>query len=299
MTIPITRNLIIANVLLFLAMSLLGNSGINLNEWLGLHFVYASNFNPLQLVTYMFMHANFTHLAFNMFSLWMFGRIIEHSLGHQRFLFFYLICGIGAGVCQEITQLVSYYVQHLDQYEMVNLGGQLLPLDFYLQTWTTVGASGSCYGILLAYGMLYPNERVMLLIPPIPMKAKYMVMGFIAIELVTALATPGDSMAHFAHLGGALTAWILIAYFRRKERRYEMGFTSWEEYNPQKKSIWQRIKSVFAHDKEVEIFNLDNEKKRNNEDVVTPEELNRILSKIKKSGYESLTSEEKEKLFGR
>ena len=181
MTIPITRNLIIANVLMFLAMSLLGNSGINLNEWLGLHFVYASNFNPLQLVTYMFMHANFTHLAFNMFSLWMFGRIIEHSLGHQRFLFFYLICGIGAGVCQEITQLVSYYVQHLDQYEMVNLGGQLLPLDFYLQTWTTVGASGSCYGILLAYGMLYPNERVMLLIPPIPMKAKYMVMGFIAI----------------------------------------------------------------------------------------------------------------------
>ena len=78
-----------------------------------------------------------------------------------------------------------------------------------------------------------------------------------------------------------------------------MGFTSWEEYNPQKKSIWQRIKSVFAHDKEVEIFNLDNEKQRNNEDVVTPEELNRILSKIKKSGYESLTSEEKEKLFGR
>ena len=283
MTPPVTKNLIIINGIFFLALIVGERWSIDLNHLLGLHFIMAPNFNPLQLLTYMFMHANISHIVFNMFSLWMFGRIIESVLGGKKFILFYIVCGVIAGLSQELVQLISYYAQGLDNYEMVNLGISMIPMSQYLSTWTTIGASGCCYGILIAYGMLFPNERVLLLIPPIPMKAKYMVVGFIALELIVALGASGDSIAHFAHLGGAAAGWFLI-------------FTTWEEYEPKKKNVAKKIYSFFHHKKSINKQNRAYAPPKKQEEV-SVEELNRILKKIKHSGYESLTPDEKEKLF--
>ena len=166
----------------------------------------------------------------------------------------------------------------------------------YLSTWTTIGASGCCYGILIAYGMLFPNERVLLLIPPIPMKAKYMVVGFIALELIVALGASGDSIAHFAHLGGAAAGWFLIKLYKKQEQRHSSGFTTWEEYEPKKKNVAKKIYSFFHHKKSINKQNRTSAPPKKEEEV-SVEELNRILKKIKHSGYESLTPDEKEKLF--
>ncbi len=192
---PITKNLIIINVILYLA-SLVGlRWGVDLNDTLGLHFFMASDFSLYQLFTYMFMHANTTHLAFNMFTLWMFGRTMERTWGPRRFLAFYIICGLGAGLTQEVAQAGSFFL--------------------YLNAWTTVGASGAIYGLLLAFGVTYSNEYIMLLIPPIPMKAKYMILLFIAFELFSGFYSGGDGVAHFAHLGGMLIGFLLILYWRK------------------------------------------------------------------------------------
>lgn len=296
MTPPVTKNLLVINIILYMCMMVFSKWGIDLNDLLGLHFILAHNFRPYQLVTYMFMHANLTHIAFNMFSLWMFGRVIEMTLGGKRFLIFYLLCGIGAGVCQEAVQIVSYYIQGLDHFALVETGNSILPTSAYIGLWTTVGASGSLYGVFLAYGMLYPNERVMLLIPPIPLKAKYLITGLIVFELLIALSSSGDNVAHFAHLGGALAGFLLIRFYRRKTTARSSGFTTWEEYSPHKKSFFEKIKSKFSKKgKEAYTETISEEK----EESVSPEELRRILDKIKRSGYDSLTKEEKEKLFRR
>ncbi len=296
MTPPVTKNLIIINGIFFLALIVGERWSIDLNHLLGLHFIMAPNFNPLQLLTYMFMHANISHIVFNMFSLWMFGRIIESVLGGKKFILFYIVCGVIAGLSQELVQLISYYAQGLDNYEMVNLGISMIPMSQYLSTWTTIGASGCCYGILIAYGMLFPNERVLLLIPPIPMKAKYMVVGFIALELIVALGASGDSIAHFAHLGGAAAGWFLIKLYKKQEQRHSSGFTTWEEYEPKKKNVAKKIYSFFHHKKSINKQNRAYAPPKKQEEV-SVEELNRILKKIKHSGYESLTPDEKEKLF--
>ncbi len=297
MTPPVTKNLIIINGICFFALIVGERWGIDLNHLLGLHFILAPNFNPIQLLTYMFMHANISHIVFNMFSLWMFGRIIESVLGGKKFLIFYLICGVIAGLSQELVQIVYYYAQGLNNYEMVNLGTSAIPMSQYLSTWTTIGASGCCYGVLIAYGMLFPNERVLLLIPPIPMKAKYMVMGFIALELIIALGGPGDSVAHFAHLGGAAAGWLLIRHYKKKEQERYSGFTTWEDYEPEKKALKERISDFFHIKKKEKYVEKKEETSSQRQEEVSVEELNRILEKIKRSGYGSLTREEKEKLF--
>ena len=296
MTPPVTKNLLVINIILYMCMMVFSKWGIDLNDLLGLHFIFAHNFRPYQLVTYMFMHANLTHIAFNMFSLWMFGRVIEMTLGSRRFLVFYLLCGIGAGVCQEAVQIVSYYIQGIDHFPLVDTGNGIISTSTYISLWTTVGASGSLYGVFLAYGMLYPNERVMLLIPPIPLKAKYLITGLIVFELLIALSSSGDNVAHFAHLGGALAGFLLIRFYRRQTVARSSGFTTWEEYSPHKESFFERIKSIFSkREKECYTETISEEK----EESVSPEELRRILDKIKRSGYDSLTKEEKEKLFKR
>ncbi|MBP3774904.1 MAG: rhomboid family intramembrane serine protease [Bacteroidaceae bacterium] len=279
---PVTKNLIMINAIVYLALIVGQNRGVDLNDMLGLHFLLAPNFNPVQVFTYMFMHANFWHLFCNMFTLWMFGRIVEGSLGSRRFLWFYLLCGIGAGLSQEVVQLVSYYAQGLNNFSMVRTGGYAMPMGQYLSLWTTVGASGACYGVLIAFGMLFPNERVMLLIPPIPLKAKYMVIGFIIIDLLSALGGPGDGVAHFAHLGGALAGWLIL---RRMLRRRASGFTSWQEYSDRRK--WtDRLRDIFRKKPAPPREEADEE-----------EEIDRILEKIKRSGYDSLSQAEKDKLF--
>ena len=279
---PVTKNLIMINAIVYLALIVGQNRGVDLNDMLGLHFLLAPNFNPVQVFTYMFMHANFWHLFCNMFTLWMFGRIVEGSLGSRRFLWFYLLSGIGAGLSQEVVQLVSYYAQGLNNFSMVRTGGYAMPMGQYLSLWTTVGASGACYGVLIAFGMLFPNERVMLLIPPIPLKAKYMVIGFIIIDLLSALGGPGDGVAHFAHLGGALAGWLIL---RRMLRRRASGFTSWQEYSDRRK--WtDRLRDIFRKKPAPPREEADEE-----------EEIDRILEKIKRSGYDSLSQAEKDKLF--
>ena len=146
-TIPtVTKNLLIINVLMYMGTIVAQRYGIDLAEYLGLHFFLADNFNVAQLITYMFMHGSFTHIFFNMFAVWMFGRILEQVWGPKRFLFYYLACGIGAGLIQEIVQYVHYETV-LSAYDSVNTGYSVIPMKEYLNMMTTVGASGAVYGI--------------------------------------------------------------------------------------------------------------------------------------------------------
>lgn len=248
----ITRNLLLINIICFLVQQVLQLRGINVTDWLGLHFVLASQFNVLQLISYMFLHGSWTHLFFNMFSLWMFGRIIESTLGAKRYLLYYMVCGIGAGLCQELWQTADYFIHNLSAYEMVDTGrGALMPMSQFLNSWTTIGASGACYGILLAFGALFPNERIMLLIPPIPMKAKYFVAGYAAIELFSAY-TSNDNVAHFAHLGGMLFGWLLLRYWRKQTRQRQQfsGWQTWPNEQQRHSSWWQRLQRIFKRMKQ-------------------------------------------------
>lgn len=202
---PVVKNLLIVNVLVFLTQNLLP---AGLKGWF--YETFALSFpvgikTLFQLVSYMFMHANFTHLFFNMFALWMFGRIVEYDLGSKRFLTYYLICGVGAALIQlgvnyaEISTLVAQGYTHLPRF-------------------STVGASGAVFGLLLAYGMLHPNNVVMLMFPPIALKAKWFVVIYGALELMGGVASSGSNVAHFAHLGGMLFGWLLLRTWKKKNK---------------------------------------------------------------------------------
>lgn len=213
----VTKNLIAINVLMFLALLAFERSGIDLNNLLGLHLFLAPDFRPYQLVTYMFMHGGFTHILFNMYAVWVFGSILERVWGSSRILLFYIVTGVGAGLMQELVQYL-YFSMNLAQYTQVNMGGGLIvPMAEYLNLWTTVGASGAVYGILLAFAMTFPNEQLFMIPFPFPIKAKYFVMIFGALELFTGLSNNvGDNVAHFAHLGGMIFGIVLILYWRKK-----------------------------------------------------------------------------------
>ena len=213
----VTKNLLAINALLFLATWVADTKGVDLNSILGLHLFLAEDFMPLQIVTYMFMHGGFTHLLFNMFTLFMFGRVLEQVWGAKRFLVFYMATGIGAGLVQEVVQYV-YFQTSLSMYEGVSLApGLVIPMAEYLNLWTTVGASGAIYGILMAFAMTFPNERMFVIPIPFPIKAKYFVLIFGAIELLSGLSPRiGDNVAHFAHLGGMVFGLLLILYWRKK-----------------------------------------------------------------------------------
>lgn len=214
----VTKNLLIINVLCFFGGVVAMKYGIDLNDLLGLHFFMASDFNPAQLITYMFMHGGFQHIFFNMFALWMFGRTLEQVWGPKRFLSYYMVCGIGAGLVQELVQYIQY-VTELSQYDSVNTGIAVIPMAEYLNLMTTVGASGAIYGILLAFGMLFPNSQMFVFPIPFPVKAKYFVMGYAALEIFLGLGASTDGVAHFAHfahLGGMIFGFILIMYWRKK-----------------------------------------------------------------------------------
>lgn len=213
----VTKNLLYINGLMFLALMVADKYGLDLNEYLGLHLFVADDFKPFQIVTYMFMHGDFMHLLFNMFALFMFGRVLENVWGPKRFLTFYMFTGIGAGLIQEVVQFI-YYETQLAMYSGVNLGaGLIVPMSQYLNMWITVGASGAIYGILLAFAMTFPNEKLFIMPFPFPIKAKYFVIIFGAIELFSGISNRvGDNVAHFAHLGGMLFGLILILYWRKK-----------------------------------------------------------------------------------
>ena len=208
------KNLLIINGIMFLADIVLTRFGIDLSSLLGLHFFLASGFRPWQLVTYMFMHGNFSHLFFNMFALWMFGNTLENIWGTKRFSVYYLLCGLGAGLMQEGVQYIEYVTQ-LSHYQTVNMGTAVIPMSEYLNYMTTVGASGAIYGLLLAFGMMFPDSLIYLYFV-MPIKAKWFVIGYAVVELLTGLFSTGDHVAHFAHLGGMLVGLIIILIWKKK-----------------------------------------------------------------------------------
>lgn len=214
----VVKNLLIINAIMFLADVVLARFGVDLSNILGLHFFMASDFKPWQLFTYMFMHGNFSHLFFNMFALWMFGNTLENIWGPKRFLLYYILCGLGAGLLQEGVQYIEF-VTKLSNYQNVNMGGAIIPMSQYLNYMTTVGASGAIYGLLLAFGMMFPNAMIYLYFF-VPIKAKWFVIGYAAIELLTGIFSSGDQVAHFAHLGGMLIGLIIILIWKKKGRLY-------------------------------------------------------------------------------
>ena len=211
----VTKNLLIINVLCYFGIIVANRYGIDLKDVLGLHFFLASDFKLFQLVSYMFMHADIQHIFFNMFAVWMFGRTLEQVMGPKRFLIYYMVCGIGAGLVQELVQYIQYTMEW-SHYDAVNTGLSVIPMDEYLNLMTTVGASGAVYGILLAFGMLFPNSQMFVFPLPFPIKAKFFVIGYAVIELFSGLGSSGDGVAHFAHLGGMIFGFFLIMYWRKK-----------------------------------------------------------------------------------
>ena len=211
---PVVKHLLIINALLFLTTFTLNRFNIDLSDYLGLHFFLASDFMPHQLFTYMFMHANFEHIFFNMFALWMFGNTLENIWGSKRFLLFYIVCGLGAALCQEVVQFIDFEIR-TDWNGLAILNDGMREV---LNTWNTVGASGAVYGLLLAFGMLFPNSRIYLYFL-FPIKAKWFVIGYAVIELLSGFFSSGN-VAHFAHLGGMLFGLILILIWKKKGKLY-------------------------------------------------------------------------------
>ena len=293
-----TKNLLIVNFLAYITTWVLELRGIDLTSLLGLHFFLASNFHVYQFVTYMFLHGSLTHIFFNMFALWMFGSVIERVWGPKKFLFYYICCGIGAGVVQEIVQYATYSIEGIAAYQYVNAGGVQMTTDAYINLWTTIGASGAVYAILLAFGMIFPNERLFIIPFPFPIKAKWLVVGYIAIELFSAMSGPGDGVAHMAHLGGMLFGFLLIRYWQKHpDSSQRFGRSRGQEFFENMKRRYDqrqqgsRMKAEHT-DPRRETDEEYNARKRQNQ-----EEIDAILDKIRKSGYDSLTKEEKQKLF--
>lgn len=218
----ITKNLLIINVLCFFGSIVAQRYGINLNDYLGLHFFLADNFNTAQFITYMFMHANFQHIFFNMFAVWMFGRVLEEVWGPRRFLFYYIVCGIGAGLVQEVVLYLEYAFDWSD-YTMVDTGMGIISMSEFLNQLNTVGASGAVYGILLAFGMLFPNSEMFVFPIPFPIKAKFFVIGYAVIELLLGVSSH-DGVAHFAYLGGMIFGIFLILNWRRNNGNGQVYF---------------------------------------------------------------------------
>lgn len=240
---PVTKNLIIINVLMWLVYAFVPNFGDTLISTLGLHFFEAEDFNPIQIFTYMFMHdkTNMLHLFFNMFSLWMFGRILEEVWGSKRYLIFYLVCGIGAAFMQEIVWELSWkheYISALAEinklsYEhmadIVNMAISKNDAEFMSaiadmkNSMITIGASGSVFGLLLGFAMTFPNMPLYLFFIPVPIKAKYMVTGYAILEFFLGISGSG-TIAHFAHLGGMLFGLIMLLYWKKKGTLHGNGF---------------------------------------------------------------------------
>ena len=204
---PVVLNLIIINGLFFMAMGLVQPARIWLVEHLGLFNPESPLFHTWPAVTYMFLHGDFWHLFFNMFALWMFGRTLEHALGSQRFLTYFMACGIGAALLQMGVGWLEY--RHVAAEYGTFAAHALLRIP-------TVGASGAVFGLLLAFGVLYPNAVILLMFPPIPMKAKWFVVVYGLIELFLGVSGGQPGVAHFAHVGGMLWGLLLLWWWKRR-----------------------------------------------------------------------------------
>ena len=212
---PAIKNLLIINIIVFLGTELIGEP---MYEWFALFPIGSKFFHWWQPVTHMFMHGSFGHIFFNMWSLIVFGPVLERMWGSKKFLLFYFVCGLGAAICHEAVQYLQYSnLISAGTQEAASRAAQLLATP-------TVGASGAIYGLLLGFGMLYPNYTLTLIFPPVSLKAKWFVLIFAAIELVTGIVGTTDGIAHFAHLGGMLFGLILILFWKKKGQMY----TEWK-----------------------------------------------------------------------
>ena len=229
---PVTRNIIIICVLVWLMGFIAPRFGNTLTNVLGLHYLTADNFNPVQIFTYMFLHDfhSILHVGFNMFTLWMFGRLMEQVWGSKRFFLFYFVCGIGAALIQEGVWVLTYmhdYVSGIAQLngltyesmlEQVNLhpGYFQDAIEAYKSQMVTIGASGAIFGLLLGFAFMFPDMPLYLFFIPVPIKAKYMVIGYAVLEFFLGMNGMQVSVAHFAHLGGMLFGLILLLYWKHK-----------------------------------------------------------------------------------
>ena len=298
----VTRNLLIINVLVYLLASVVELGGKSLTDWGALHFFMASDFHVYQFITYQFLHGGFTHLFFNMFALWMFGCVIENVWGPKKFIFYYIFCGVGAGLCQEMVQYISFAADgltSLDPAQVLNVNGQrLMTVDQIMNLSSTIGASGAVYGILLAFGMTFPNERIFIFPLPIPIKAKWFVAIYAIIEFVSAMSSVGDGVAHMAHIGGMLFGFLLILYWRKRPNSYFNVDATRQFFDK-----WSRT-SRTSHTGETSYTSSNTTYSRPEDDLeynarkkARQEEIDKILDKIRVSGYDSLSKEEKRRLF--
>lgn len=295
----VTRWLLVVNLAVYVVDLLLGARGMTLTGVLGLWYVGSRWWQPWQLVTYMFVHAGFMHLFFNMFGLWMFGRVMEQVWGGKRFLLYYMVCGVGAGVVQELCQGLGW----------IGAGAM------------TVGASGAVYGVLLAFGMCFPNERIFIIPFPFPIKAKYFVGFYAVIELLSGMSG-SDGVAHFAHLGGMLWGLLLILYWRRSPGRAS-GYAGRRWGGARGGSLWSAVSGWFSRLRGSRYGDAYDRYDRGERgaagrrarahmhvsegggggsptSVRSKEEraeIDRILEKIRRGGYGCLTAEEKARLF--
>lgn len=269
---PVVKNLLLINALIFLAHYVIDSTfGVDINDIFGLHYWISGEFGIWQFVTFQFMHGGFDHVFFNMFAVFMFGRVLESVWGAKRFLFYYLVTGIGSGVIQQFalyfdinpifeavnncmtnlsTDSISAFLREYAPFNMESaqlcnsfineynavchtnpMQAGALAREFlekyqtmFVDAHVTVGASGAVFGLLLAFGMLFPNQVIMLLIPPIPIKAKYFVLIYGALELFAGIGSFGyDNVAHWAHLGGMLFGFFLIRKWRNDNDMYGSG----------------------------------------------------------------------------
>lgn len=342
---PGVKNLLIINVLVFLATLVFQSTKVcDLNQWLGLHYIAAPYFKPWQFITYMFMHGSFAHLFFNMFALWMFGASVENYWGTKRFLIYYLITGIGAALVHylvtffQIHPMLSLLNQFLNDPSIESfrylaehntnpafksmLDNNLMYLqqnpdsinqlvnitanarDTFLNQFNIIGASGSVYGILLAFGMLFPNNLIYIYFL-LPIKAKWMVVIYGVIELLTGLGT-SDGIAHFAHLGGMIFGILLILLWRRTDRQHSNTYYYHYEDNQDHDSFFQRFserRNARRNEKKNKYY-VSSESGRplsdeayNARKVAEQKHLDDILDKISQKGYDALSKDEKDFLF--
>jgi rhomboid family protein len=277
---PVIKYLLISNVLIFLFDNIffrgfrIGN--IPLNLWFEHYFALfpiGSGFYPWQLFTYMFMHADFLHLFFNMFALWMFGMELENLWGPKKFLGYYLLCGVCAGI------------SHLVFSPLFTVPGP------------TIGASGSIYGVLIAFGLIFPDRPIFLYFL-FPIKAKYFIMLYMIIELIS--IGNADGVAHFAHLGGAVAGffYLMISQYTQVTSRFSNIFS--ELKKPKRKQedtsipyTRHRYYDKFSNVSDADYYSEKDE----DSNEVSQERIDEILDKISREGYKNLTEEEKRILF--
>jgi len=276
----VIKNLLIINVAVFFVQMLANNLTVGgkplwyvLNMWFALNPIYPGfNFQVWQLITYQFMHGSFTHILFNMFALWMFGMEIENIWGSKKFLYYYFICGIAAGL------------------------SQLFIAPLFSTPAPTIGASGAVFGVMIAFAMLFPDRYIFLYFL-IPIKAKYLI-GFLFVLEIFWIGDAGSNVAHLAHLGGAVAGFLFMMLDKRIDLPFKRifnrsGYSTRNQFQNPFSGITDKFKRKNHKIDEANYYDINHR----HEEEITQEEIDKILDKISQTGYQNLTEREKKILF--